>query len=313
MADRVAVIDGGGSKTRGASLDRSGAVTLTSVFGGMNPQDNPAWRDTLAAVLGALGPADALTLGMAGYGEIPSVNAVIEAEVARHRPGAVVVNDTELTLRAAYPDGGGVLLLAGTGSMAMTEGPSGVIRVGGWGEAFGDEGSGHWIGRRAFGIASQELDGRLPDSGFGTGLCAALGVDPAEPYGPLIWVQRNAHHRSAMAGLSRWVDDRADGGDPVAKGLLEEAADHLARHVEALRDRAQLPADAPWTPAGSVMQSRTVMQTLARRLGPPQGAVLVPLAGGLLHAARQAGWRVTADWAVRVTRQIDPVPAETAP
>lgn len=61
-----------------------------------------------------------------------------------------VVGDMETSLEAAFGDGPGVIVIAGTGSIAYGRNARGkTARAGGWGFAIGDEGSAHWIGRSA--------------------------------------------------------------------------------------------------------------------------------------------------------------------
>ena len=61
-----------------------------------------------------------------------------------------VVGDSVIALEAAFGTGPGVVAIAGTGSIVYGRDADGqVARAGGWGFAISDEGSGHWIGRRA--------------------------------------------------------------------------------------------------------------------------------------------------------------------
>jgi N-acetylglucosamine kinase-like BadF-type ATPase len=61
-----------------------------------------------------------------------------------------VVSDLETTLEAAFGGGPGVIVIAGTGSIAYGRDAQGkTARAGGWGLAISDEGSGQWIGRAA--------------------------------------------------------------------------------------------------------------------------------------------------------------------
>ena len=61
-----------------------------------------------------------------------------------------VVGDMEIALEAAFESGTGVIVIAGTGSIAYGRDRHGMtLRAGGWGFAIGDEGSAHWIGRAA--------------------------------------------------------------------------------------------------------------------------------------------------------------------
>jgi len=60
------------------------------------------------------------------------------------------VSDVELAHAAAFGGGPGLLLVAGTGSIAVARDRRGRWRrAGGWGQLLGDEGSGFWIGRAA--------------------------------------------------------------------------------------------------------------------------------------------------------------------
>ncbi len=63
-----------------------------------------------------------------------------------------IEGDGTLALKAAIADGEeGILLIAGTGSVAYAKSKSGHIeRFGGYGPPDSDEGSGYWIGKKAF-------------------------------------------------------------------------------------------------------------------------------------------------------------------
>ncbi len=59
-----------------------------------------------------------------------------------------------IALEAAFGSGPGVIVIAGTGSIAYGRNAEGqTARAGGWGFAISDEGSGHWIGRTAVAAA----------------------------------------------------------------------------------------------------------------------------------------------------------------
>jgi N-acetylglucosamine kinase-like BadF-type ATPase len=73
-----------------------------------------------------------------------------------------VVGDMQIALEAAFDTGPGVIVIAGTGSIAYGRDRQGrTARAGGWGFAVGDEGSAHWIGRSAVSAVLRAAD--LPD------------------------------------------------------------------------------------------------------------------------------------------------------
>jgi glucosamine kinase len=70
-----------------------------------------------------------------------------------------VVGDMQIALEAAFGAGPGVLVIAGTGSIAYGRDAQGhTARAGGWGFAISDEGSAHWIGRAAAAALVRDID-----------------------------------------------------------------------------------------------------------------------------------------------------------
>ena len=151
----VLAVDGGGTKTELALADRRGEVVFRAHGAGSNAMDNEGWReqlDTLFASASELLPFTAhAILGLPGFGEIRQIDALMRSAATELFPGPHhVMNDVELALDGAFLGRPGILVLAGTGSMAMARDDQGhVVRVGGWGHFFGDEGSAFWIGRQA--------------------------------------------------------------------------------------------------------------------------------------------------------------------
>lgn len=94
-----------------------------------------------------------------------------------------VVGDMQTALEAAFDDGPGVVVIAGTGSIAFGRDRQGrTVRAGGWGFAIGDEGSAHWIGRAAVAavLRASDLSDRameeITSSELVTALCKVWGV-----------------------------------------------------------------------------------------------------------------------------------------
>lgn len=297
-------VDGGGSKTALAYLHVSGVLEGPFVGPGINPFDQAAWAARLADLLAAHPAPGALahaTLGLPGYGEAPEVSrqqlAACAALVAAPHS---VMNDVEVAFRGAFGEAPGALLLAGTGSMVWASDGARTVRVGGWGDGVGDEGSAYWIGRQALSLASRALDGRWPDAAFASALLSPVLSAAPDQARVLAWAYGLPHPRSGVAALARQVDRLAEAGQPTAQGLLHDAAALLADHVRAARERLAVP-DLPWSGAGSVLNSRTLSAYLRTHLGHPQPGRLPPLGGALAHAAHAAGWAPVRAAALRGT------------
>jgi len=313
MIEWVGAVDGGGSKTATALLSSEGELISLPSANGCNPMDNPAWSSILAQVMSQITESRedvaVITMGMPGYGEIADFDHAVKLTIDQHLADkALVLNDVEMAFHGAFPDAQGILLLAGTGSMAIGGGPRGLVRVGGWGDHFGDEGSAYWIGRSALSLASREIDGRLAQTGFAAELCAEMDLDPSQnALSFMNWIAGQSHARSAIAALSQIVDRLARRGNPTARSLLEDAGRLLVEHLDAAADLAGLGPDIAWSAVGSVFQSDTVF-TAVRNMTDrsPVTAQLPPLGGGLLLAARKAGWPTDQSFIEKLGRQLTP-------
>jgi N-acetylglucosamine kinase-like BadF-type ATPase len=312
----VAALDGGGTKTALALASRAGEVLVLPQGAGCNPQDGPGWDEVLSDLLGRAARAEgglaAAALGIPGRGEVPAHDAAVDALLARLLPMPFeAMNDVALAHLGAFGGGEGVLLLAGTGSMAWARGPTGEARVGGWGDAFGDEGSAHWIGREALSLASRAMDGRdLASPGFdppafARALCERLGPEAAGPFGPLTWLMDQGGGRAAVAGVARHMDALADEGHEVARKLLHAAAVQLAALARAAAERVGLPSVKPWVPAGGTFGSARLRRYVEASLrAAPSLPRLSTLGGGLFRAATLAAWEPDRAWAARVDARL---------
>lgn len=111
----------------------------------------------------------------------PELAAIIRSILGEILPTTIeVVGDMETSLEAAFGTGSGVIVIAGTGSIAYGRDNRGkTLRAGGWGFEIGDEGSAHWIGREAVRamLRAKDRDGdRASSSSLAGALCKAWGV-----------------------------------------------------------------------------------------------------------------------------------------
>lgn len=301
-------IDGGGTKTLIALADRDGNVTHFSRGGGRSAFDNPRWTDSIEALLdnvrADLPRVEFAALAVGSYREVAAVDVNVDAGVSALLPATPheIENDVFMAREAAFAGAAGIVLIAGTGSMAVAADADGkLVRSGGWGHIFGDEGSSHWLGREALSLASQALDDRISARPFADGILAAIGVSDHMP-DILAWANELEHPRSGIAALAQAVSNLAAAGDPVATMLLEAAIDHLNRHLSAARRLAGLGAEAPWCAVGGMTRNPAVIRGLTARQGQAMSSpALPPVGGALRRAALRAGWTITPGWISKVT------------
>lgn len=238
-------IDGGGSGTRARLADAQGRTLALGEAGpsGLAQGVAQAWRHVqraidaafVAAGLPAAPPAEcALGLGLAG------VHAPALAAAFRHAdPGyARLVLDTDAgtLLLGAHAGQPGVIVAAGTGSVGEALRRDGRrVSVGGWGFPVGDEGSGAWLGLRAMQLSQQAMDGRGPQGALARAVWERVGRQRDQL---IDWCAQAG--QQAYASLAPLVFDHAP-DDPVAWNLLDEAAQALARLVDAMDPLGELP------------------------------------------------------------------------
>ncbi|MBI4409618.1 MAG: hypothetical protein HY561_07905 [Gemmatimonadetes bacterium] len=258
-------IDGGATRATALVTDETGRE-LARLGGGAgivkaaSPAAGAQALASLAAkalsAAGAASPAAGLCCALAGAGREPERDAMRTALYAAGVARRVsVVTDAEAAIQDALGTGPGILIIAGTGSIGWGRGDDGqTVRVGGWGELLGDEGSGYAIGLAGLRAAARAVDGRGPATPLLEQLLAETKVKA--PEGLIAWVEQAS--KADVAALAPRVLAAASQGDEVARALGAQAARDLVDHAAALH----------------------------RRLSPWREAPLVALAGGLLAPGR---------------------------
>ena len=280
----VVRVEGGPSAVRPEGSERSATVIATTV------------RDALAAAGMSHVLPKVLCVGVAGVGREPERQALWQALVSADLAEEVVVHaDATIALDDAFGEGPGVLLIAGTGSIAYGRGPTGVTaRCGGWGPVFGDEGSGSWLGRRALSVVAAAHDGREPETSLTGALLTAAQVDQVDEL--IAWAA--AATPATLATLAPAVASAAESGDLRANAILSLAAEELALHVRTLARRlfGDERAAAPVALAGGLLARGTLLRKrLEQRLkSAVPGAQLraeevVPVRGAVRGALRFLG------------------------
>lgn len=251
--------DAGGSHTTAIVVDEDGVIVGKAVGApgavrqGGEAQAAANIIATCRAALADLGRVDALVVGAAGVadeGRRAGLLAALEQAVLAER--VAVVTDAELALTAAFGDGPGIVLLAGTGSIAWARRPDGtMVREGGLGPTMGDPGSGHDLGRHALLAVAQALEGRGPTTLLTARLAQHAGVAATALSG---WAARAPVED--IAALAPVVLDASADGDEVAAGIVESGAVALARHVAVLAPQLGLMTPVPLALGGGLLTGR---------------------------------------------------------
>jgi glucosamine kinase len=268
MSAVVLGIDGGGTRTRASIADEnkvlafaeSGSIKRLRV-GAVVAEQN--LRALLAEVYKQAGVSSvrAASAGVASA-TMPGVPGWIKGVLADFGVDqSEVVGDEVIALDAAFKGGPGILQIAGTGTNCIGRAPDGGREsAGGWSSRLGDEGSGYWIGlhaiRRALNAYDREEPTRILD--VVGGIWGTNTVDELVNLG-------DSTPGPDFAALAPDICELAEKGDPVALGVVQQAASDLAGFVllvrSKLRRKHKLTDEVPVAWIGSVVgKSRLVRE-----------------------------------------------------
>ncbi|HEY2931470.1 MAG TPA: BadF/BadG/BcrA/BcrD ATPase family protein [Acidobacteriota bacterium] len=173
-------------------------------------------------------------------------------------------NDAYIALKGATAGKPGVVLISGTGSIAIGENAEGRrARAGGWGHVLGDEGSGYDIARRGIAAALKSFDGRGPKTRIDDKLKRQLSIRRTEEIITLLY--RSGVSSSNIAGFYPIVQQAAEEGDAAALQIFEYTADELCAGVMAVVSRLKMTAEKfPICLMGGVFTDNRVLKNLVR-------------------------------------------------
>jgi N-acetylmuramic acid 6-phosphate etherase len=305
--DLVLGIDGGGTSTRTLLADAATGEILGRAEAGPSNIQSVGVESALQALEDSIDRAfrvanlprakvGAIGLGLAGVDRQEGLDIIHGWANRRSIADRVrVANDATLLLAAGTPEGWGLAVIAGTGSIAFVQSPDGRIgRCGGWGYTLGDEGSAYVIAHRALRAACRAYDNVAPQTVLLERFLARMNV--ASPPELIPAVYRGPWDRAAIAGLAPLVLDAAAEEDAVAKRIVEDEVEQFARTaVGAVVNLGMPKIGVPVALAGGLLLNselyRTMFLDAVRRLGLDPGIVTPvpePAVGAVVFARRPA-------------------------
>ncbi len=223
----ILAVDLGKTSCRAAAAGRraegAGAPGLAA------PGGVRAAEAAILAVARQLGPVDDVIVGAAGALAAPdAARALGDALLASLRAKRVAVTSDAVIAHAGALNGKpGVVLIVGTGVVALAIGADGALRTAdGWGPWLGDEGGGAWIGAAGLRAALRAHDGRGPSTTLLDAARARFGA-------PKTWP---AQLTGAAALASFAPDVLAAQSDAAALEIVSAAAEALAATAHAAGD-----------------------------------------------------------------------------
>ncbi|MFD5692778.1 N-acetylglucosamine kinase [Streptomyces rubiginosohelvolus] len=207
-------------------LERASAAASAEIRRDARPSgsraDDASAHEVAAVAIGAAGMA---TLGERLRAELPG--ALADALGVRR---VALAADAVTAYAGAVGQRPGAVVAGGTGMIALGTDLKEWHRADGWGHLLGDSGGGAWIGRAGLDAAMRAHDGRRGGSdALLDRLRAVFG--PAEALPGLLYPRSD--RPAVLASFAPEVAACA-GADPVAAGILRQAAGHIAEAAAAV-------------------------------------------------------------------------------
>lgn len=231
-------IDGGGSKTSFCVIDEAGNICFETSSDGSSI-DSVSLETTYLNIVKVANSIpfvfNAIHLGLGG------VNSEEDKELLLDMLGDIknvtddvclsVTNDIENLYYLVFKDEPGIVLICGTGSVCYGKNKNKAVRVGGYGYKEGDFGSAYAVGLKALQLACKYLDKRVKESVLSKTILDNLKISSYEQMVSYI----NKASRKDIAFLAKLVTEHHSLEE--ARGILEEQATELVRHMESANDQ----------------------------------------------------------------------------
>jgi N-acetylglucosamine kinase-like BadF-type ATPase len=311
--EHVLGVDGGASGTRCVIAHASGELLGRGTGGPSNP-----------ITVGVKAAADAITeavneaiencgvwrfgvacMGIAGALRPPVLGALRSRLSTLDVKKLEIISDAVIALAGATGCRLGVVVIAGTGSIAYGESEGGeTARAGGWGWRLGDEGSGNYIGSRALIAAVRSHDGRGPPTILVEKVRTALGLtDMSELVDRVYLGGMGVEDVSALAAL---VGEAAEEGDREASRILEDAGAELGAAALTVARKLGLSGDFIVAPIGGAFNLGLLKASfdMVVKQGAAQCCIISPrfepAVGAALLALKELGVEVSENLLGRV-------------
>jgi N-acetylglucosamine kinase-like BadF-type ATPase len=294
-------VDGGQSGTTALAADETGRVVGVGRAGPCNHAGAAEGRERFVKAIGGsvreAGGDAVFECACFGFSGGSSDKEALTREIVRANR-YVITHDALIALAGATGGKPGVVVIAGTGSMAFGRNQEGrTARAGGWGYAFGDEGSAFDLVRQALRAVLRREEGWGPLTQLREAFLESEGARDAHDLMHRFYTDE--YSRARVASLAPLVDDAARAGDAQAREILGGAAHSLATIAAAVRGQLFGSGEEVHVSyTGGVFRSTVVLErfrmlvelTEGNRVEAPEYG---PAAGALIEAFRAAGVECT--------------------
>lgn len=312
-------IDAGQTSTKGGLADLASSRAVYTQRGGVDHfkqrgavQQNERVVEEIVRDLCQLATVErdriaAVAVGWTAVRPHSTEIAAVERILSEFLPASrcQVLPDYVISLAGASAGAGGIVVIAGGGSIAYGVTPDGRNAVvGGLGYLLGDEGSAYDIGRRAVAAAARSSDGLDRRTALEGVIRETFSLNEVRDITRLVYAK--SFSRTTLANLAPSVAALAGAGDVIAGRIMADAGQELGRAAVAVARKLGVAEPAVYT-AGGVFSAggmvldpfrQTVQASMPRSNINP--ALYPPVVGALLLARRLKGLSDDRTWLTAV-------------
>ncbi|HDO20629.1 MAG TPA: hypothetical protein ENG81_03820 [Candidatus Bathyarchaeota archaeon] len=290
-------IDGGGSKTEAVSTTLKGKLIKTGREGSININIVGVEEayENLRRVIEKVklnGKAEICVLGAAGVEKRENMKHLYEKCMELDfSEKLIITSDAKIALESIL-DGEKIIVISGTGSIALAEDKSGeTIRAGGWGYILDDEGSGFWIGLKALREVLREYDGRSERSKLTPLILEKYGLNEAKLLVDIFYSGKLKVQN--IANITKLVAEAEEMGDEKAHRIFLEAGRNLAEMALAIIRKVNWRKPKIYCFGGVFNATDTILQAMRKEIIKVKPEVKVeksnikPIAGTVILALKK--------------------------
>lgn len=257
-------IDGGGTKTKFDLFD-SDKNSIASIT---MPTIHPAQASFKEAVsvlntakeklLANINDSDYVLkvgAGLGGYGINADYRKKLEDEFSVVFEEFKLYSDAYAAMLGALAGEDGILMIAGTGSIALAKRGDETFRCGGFGYRYGDEGSAYSIGKALISRALKEADGRSDKS-----IISDLVADYFDNIGINI-IATSDFSRDKIAGLAAAASKYVENSESV-RDIFLAAAKEISLHIKAIGKNFETGKKIKVSYIGGVFKSEYIIECI---------------------------------------------------
>ena len=257
-------IDGGGTKTKFDLFD-SDKNSIASIT---TPTIHPAQAsfkevvsvltDAKEKLLANINDSDYVLkvgAGLGGYGINADYRKKLEDEFSTVFDEFKIYSDAYAAMLGALAGEDGILMIAGTGSIALAKVGDETFRCGGFGYRYGDEGSAYSIGKALISRVLKEADGRSDKS-----IISDLVADYFDGIGINI-IATSDFSRDKIAGLAAAASKYIENSESV-RDIFLAAAKEISLHIKAIGKNFESGKRIRLSYIGGVFKSEYIIECI---------------------------------------------------